>query len=101
RHAEVDRLACGDHAFGDHIATHDAAEDVHQDGFHVGILQHDLEGFRHLLCRGTATDVQEVGRLAAEQLDGVHGGHRQASTVHEATDVAVQLDVGQVELAGL
>ena len=33
-------------------------------------------------------------------LDGVHGGHGQAGTVDEAGDVAVELDVVQVELAG-
>src|SRR5690606_9192514 len=32
RHVQVDGLASGDDAFGDDIATHDAAEDVDQDG---------------------------------------------------------------------
>ncbi len=45
-------------------------------------------------------DVEEVGRLGAEQLDGVHGGHGQTGTVHQTADVAVQGDVGQVELGG-
>src|SRR5690606_27807186 len=89
-----------DHAFGDHVATHDAAEDVHQNRLHIGILQHDLEGFGHLLGRGATADVQEVGRFAAEQLDGVHSGHRQTRAVHQAADVAVQLNIGKVELAG-
>jgi hypothetical protein len=68
--------------------------------FHLLVLQHDLEGFGHLLRGGAAAHVQEVGRLGAEQLDGVHGGHGQAGAVHQAADVAVQRDVGQVELAG-
>ena len=90
-------LRSGDHAFGDDVATHDAAEDVHQDGFQARVFQHDLEGFGDLLGGCAAADVQEVGRLAAEQLDGVHGGHGQAGAVHQAADVAVQRDVSQVE----
>ena len=63
--------------------------------------EHDLEGFGHLLGGGAAADVEEVGRLAAEQLDGVHRGHRQAGAVDQAADVAVERDVAEVELAGL
>ena len=63
-----------------------------------GLLQHDLERFGHLLGRGAAADVEEVGRLAAEQLDGVHRRHREARAVHQAADVAVERDVRQVEL---
>src|SRR5690554_6060419 len=35
RHAQVHRLACSDHALGDDVATHDATENIHQDGFHA------------------------------------------------------------------
>lgn len=35
-----------------------------------------------LLRRGTTAHVQEVGGLASVQLDDIHGGHRQTSTVH-------------------
>src|SRR5690606_7475723 len=101
RHVQVDRLARGDHAFGDDVAAHDAAKNVDQNGLHALVLEHDLEGFGDFLGRGAAADVQEVGGLAAEQLDGVHGGHGQAGAVDQAADVAVELDVGQIELAGL
>ena len=37
-----------------------------------------------------AADVEEVGRLGAEQLDGVHRGHGQTGTVHQTTDIAVE-----------
>src|SRR5690606_28507273 len=96
-----DGLARGNHALGDDVAAHDAAEDVDQDGLHAFVLEHDLERFGDFLGRGAAADVEEVGRLAAEQLDGVHGGHGQTGAVDQAADVAVELDVGQVELAGL
>src|SRR5690606_21966036 len=80
--------------------THDAAEDVDQNGLDFRVLQHDFERFGDFLSRSAAADVQEVGRLAAEQLDRVHGGHGQTGAVHQAADIAIELDVGQVELAG-
>ncbi len=43
---------------------------------------------------------KKLAGSAAEQFDGVHGGHGQARAVDQAADVAVQADVGQVELAG-
>src|SRR4051794_10021603 len=42
RHGEVDGLAGGDHALGDGVAAHDAAEDVDQDALHALVLEHDL-----------------------------------------------------------
>src|SRR5690606_24810296 len=41
RHVQVDGLARGDHAFGDDVAAHDAAEDVDQDGLDALVGQHD------------------------------------------------------------
>ena len=89
------------HAGGDGVAAHDAAEDVDQDALHLGVGEHQLEGLGDLLGGGAAADVEEVGRLRAEQLDGVHGGHGQAGAIHQATDVAVEGNVGQVELGSL
>jgi hypothetical protein len=57
-----------------------------------------LEGLGDLLLGGAAADVEEVGRLAAVQLDDVHGRHRQARAVDHAADVAVELDVVEVVL---
>src|SRR5690606_16816626 len=45
-----------------------------------------------------ATYVQEVGRLAAGQLDNVHGTHGQACTVNHAADVAFQRNVVELPL---
>src|SRR5574343_1511026 len=98
RHGQVNFLGSCNHAGGDGVALHDAAEDIDQNALDLGVLEHDLEGFGHLLGRGTATDVEEVGRLGAEQLDGVHGGHSQTGTVYQTANVAVEGDVGQVEL---
>src|SRR5574343_708696 len=98
RHGQVGFLGSSDDAGGDGVATHDAAEDVDQNALDLGVLEHDLEGFGDLLGRGAAADVEEVGRLGAEQLDRVHGGHGQTGTVHQTADVAVEGDVGQIEL---
>ena len=100
RHAQVDRLAGDDDASGDGVALHDAAEDIDQNGFDLGVFQHDLEGLGDLLRGCAAAHVQKVGGLCAEQFDGVHGGHGQTCAVDQAADVAVQADVSQIKLAG-
>ena len=41
-----------------------------------------LEGVLDLLLLDAAAAVEEVGRLAAVQLDDVHRGHRQAGPVY-------------------
>ena len=46
--------------------------------------------------RRAAADVEEVGRLAAVELDDVHRRHREAGAVDHAADVAVERDVVQV-----
>ena len=58
----------------------------------------DNAGVQHLLLRGVASDVQEVGWGAAMHLDDVHGRHGQPRSIHHAADVAVQADVVQVVL---
>ena len=51
--------------------------------------------FAYLFLLNAAADVQEVGRLAAVQLDDVHGGHGEASSVHQTANVAIQLKIGR------
>src|SRR5699024_7640991 len=57
-----------------------------------------LECLGDPLGRGGTADVEEVGRVAAVQLDQIHGAHGQTGTVDHAADVAIQRDVGQIEL---
>ncbi len=99
-HGDVDILRCCNDAAGDDVALHNAAEDVNQNAFHVGIGQDDFEGGGDLVFVGASTDVEEVGRRAAEALDDVHGRHGKACAVDHASDVAVECDVGQVVLGG-
>lgn len=47
------------------------------------------------------SDVQEVGRLTTVQGKNVHRGHRQASAVDEAPDVAIKFDKVQVRFLSL
>ena len=89
-----------DDAMGHLVAAGDPAEDVDQDGPDVRIGQDDPEGGGHPLVARAAADVEEVRRLAAGELDEVHGGHRQAGPVHHAADRAVQLDVADARRAG-
>src|SRR5690606_9035884 len=100
---DVDRHLArrSNHAFGDDVATHDAAEDVDQNAFHCRVGEDDLEGRLHLLLRCATADVEEVGRLLAVELDDVHGRHREAGAIHHATDGPVELDVGEVVLGRL
>src|SRR5690606_12544729 len=90
----------GDDAFSDHVAADDATEDVDEDAFDLVAGQDQLERFDHALLVGTAAHVQEVGRLAAVELDHVHRGHGQAGTIDHAADVAVHGDVVDVQLRG-
>ena len=101
RHPDVDLARRGDDALGDHVAAHDAAEDVDQHALHLGIGQQQLERRGDPLLGGAAADVQEIGRRAAVQLDDVHGRHRQAGAVDHAADVAIQLDIVQLVAARL
>jgi len=64
-----------DNALGDDVTAHDAAEDVDKDALHILVGENDLEGFGDTLGGGATTDIEEVRRRAALQLDDVHGRH--------------------------
>src|SRR3989338_2140772 len=78
-----------DDAFSDVVTAGYATEDVHENPLHVGVLQHQAHRVRHALWICAAADVQEVGRLESGGTHGVHGGHGQASAVHQAAHIAV------------
>src|SRR3990167_3326567 len=93
RHFHAYILYRRDDALGDDVAAHDAAEDVDQHRLDVAVGEDDLERLGHHLRRSATTDIEEVGGLAAVQLDQVHGRHREAGAVDHAADVAGQRDV--------
>ena len=102
-HGHVARLlrARLDEAAGDLVAARDAAEDVDQDRPHRGVGEDEAHRRRDLVRAGAATDVQEVGGLAAGPLDEVHRGHRQAGAVDHAADGALEPDEAEAQAAGL
>ena len=69
--------------------------------FTFGSREDDLEGGGDALLGGAAADIEEIGRRAAIELDDVHRRHREPGAVHHAADVAVELDVVEIVLAGL
>lgn len=95
---EVERLDGVDETGGNVVAADDATENVDKDGSDLGVASDEFESLTDGLGSGTPTDVEEVGGLAAVQLDNVHGGHGKTSTVDEAANVAVKLDKVQAAL---
>src|SRR6185437_2993543 len=89
-----------DHTVSDEVAADDAAEDVDQDRTDLGIRKYELECGGHPLTGRPAADVEEVGRLAAVQLDEVHGRHRESRAVDHARDITVQGNVVELMLTG-
>ncbi len=97
---ESDGFGGVDDALGDDVAAHDASEDVDEDAVDGGVGEDDAEGFGDgFFGRGTA-DIEEVCGFAVEELDGVHGCHRESGAVDEASDVSVECDVGHAVLGG-
>src|SRR5689334_1312271 len=91
----------GDNSFRNDVTAHDPAENIDEDALHRRVAQNDLERRGDLLFRSPAAHVEEVGGLAAFQLDDVHRSHGEAGTVDHAADRAVELDVAEVELGRL
>ena len=101
RHVQIDLARRRDNALGEHVAAHDAAEDVDQDRLDIGVGQDQLERDRDPLPRRAAADIEKIGRHRAIELDDVHRRHREPGAVDHAADIAVELDIAQLVLAGL
>jgi hypothetical protein len=63
-------------------------------------VKQNLERLLDLLLRRPASDIEEVGRGATIKLDNVHSGHRKTSTIHQAPNVASELDVVEIVESG-
>src|SRR5690606_6770444 len=87
RQLDIQFLDRVDNALGDPITTIDASEDVDEQRLDVGILKDGPERLLHALWACTATDIEEVGGLAACELDHVQGRHGKASPVDDAADI--------------
>src|SRR5205085_303754 len=92
RHFEADLAARFHQRLGDQVTLGDAAEDVHQDTLDLRVLEDDAKRLDRSLRGNTATDVEEVCRIAAVILDDVHCAHCQAGAIDQAADVAAEAD---------
>ena len=66
------------------LSNYDRAELAYNQGLSILerlVGQEDPKGFDRTLGRHAAAHVEEIGRLAAVQLDDVHGGHGQPGPV--------------------
>jgi len=81
------------------VTFHDASEDIDKDGEHLLVSIQQLECLLHLVLTSSSSDIQEVGWVAAFELDNIHCGHSEASTVHHAADVASETNVVEVVLS--
>ena len=89
-----------DDALGDLVAAGDATEDVDEDRLHVLVEVDHLERRRHHVGVGAATDVEEVGGLAADLVDDVERAIASPAPLAMMPTDAVEPDVLQVVRAG-
>src|SRR3954468_19847688 len=92
-------------AVGDGVTGGDPAEDVDEHALHGRVGEDDLQAVGHDLGRGTAADVEEVGRAHPAELlprvrDDVQGAHDQAGALADDPDLALELHVVEVLLLG-
>lgn len=95
---QVQRLDGVDETVSDSITTHNTAENVDKDGRDLGVAGDQLESLLNGRGSSTTTNIQEVGGLAAIQLDDVHSSHGKTGAVNEAADITIQLDEVQAGL---
>src|SRR5579885_1080607 len=100
RHAKPGLLNRRNNPLGDHIAFHDAAEDIDEDSSDPLIGGDELESLHHPVFRRAAADVEKIRRLAAIKLDDVHRRHRKARAVNHAADRTIKRDVIQFVFCG-
>ena len=100
RHPHLHLAERLDDALGYPVASIDTGKDIDQDRFHAFVGKHQVEGLGHPFRRSTATDVEEVGGLAAGQLDHVHRCHGQAGAIDDAADRPFKAHVGKATVGG-
>lgn len=83
------------------ITSYNTTKDIDKDSRHLRVSSDQLESVLDSGRCSSTTDIQEVGRVTAVQLDDVHGRHGQTGTVDKASNVTVQLDEVEVVLGRL
>ena len=61
-----------------------AAKNVHQDPFHMRILQNNLESRTDLFLACSAAHIEEIRGLPAKMLNDVHRRHRESRAIYKA-----------------
>ena len=92
RRPQIHTLHHTNQPLGDSIAPYDPPEDIYEDGCNFWVRGDEIKGLLDGLRGSAAANIEEVCRLAAVELDDVHGGHGEAGAVDEAADVAVKFD---------
>ena len=92
RRSQIHAFHHTDQALRNGITPDNTAKDIHENRRHFRVRRDKVKRLLDSLRCGAAADVEEVGGLAAVELDDVHGGHGKASAVDEAADVAVEFD---------
>ena len=80
-----------DETLGDGVASDNTAEDVNEDSSDLRIASDEVESRLDGLGSGTTTNIKEVGRAAAVELNDIHGGHSKTSTVNYNMLVSTRL----------
>ena len=83
-YGEVDFAGGGDDAACDDVALHDAAKDVYEDAFDVGVGEDNFEGGGDLLFVGASADVKEVGGFASAAMMSMVAMARPAPLTRQA-----------------
>ena len=81
RRPQVHALNNTDQSLSNGITSYDTAKDVDEDSCNFGITGDEVEGLFDRLRSGSTANVEEVGGLAAVELDDVHCGHGETSAV--------------------
>lgn len=78
------------HPFGNHIALHDATENIHQNRFEVGVFEHDFKSFGDFFSTRATTHIEEIRWFTAVEFNRVHGRHCQTRAIDQTTNIAIQ-----------
>jgi hypothetical protein len=76
-----------------HITFHDAAKNVDENSFDLGMLAKDFEGRLDLSSCSTAAHIKEVCRFTAFKLYNIHRSHGEASPVYHAANISIKSNI--------
>merc|ERR1719147_1896 len=96
RDLQLDTFAGVDDTIGDGGAVNDSTKNIDENGFNFWIFRDDAEGFLYLRLLHVAPYIEEVSWFPSVQFNDVHGGHRQPSSIDQASNVSFKLNVVKI-----